>query len=149
MIGALKPPRLALALSTLSMVACGGSTPAPVEPTPSTPPSAEPTPEPADTSAPTVDSDTPPPESPPAKNDPCQRARNRIVECTKNDTLANDAATECKSEFGNAPKPAEELARCLEELGCKALAKSTGINDGAIAICFVAAKRKLLSPDEP
>jgi hypothetical protein len=71
------------------------------------------------------------------------------VECTKNDSLANSAATECKSEFTSAPKPAEELARCLEELGCKALAKSKSTKDGAIAICFVAAKRKLLDPDAP
>jgi hypothetical protein len=48
--------------------------------------------------------------------------------------------------MGNPPV-SEELAKCLEELGCKALAKSTSTKDGAIAICFVAAKRKMLDDE--
>lgn len=72
-----------------------------------------------------------------------------MLECSKNDELSNATGNECKAELAAAPNSAEELARCLEELGCKALAKSKSTKDGALGICFIAAKRKMLDPDSP
>lgn len=146
--------RLPFALGSLVLIGCARSPPEPVQPSAPPAPTAEPEElEPSSSEAPaaTPEGDTAAPETPSAPESPdaCQRSRSRIVECTKSDSLANATATECKNEFTSAPKPAEELARCLEELGCKALAKSKSTSDGAVGICFIAAKRKLMDPDAP
>jgi hypothetical protein len=143
--------RVVSLLCSFVLFACAGApaepaTPEPERPEPTTP---EPsTPEVETPEAPAPEADAAPSPEPP-QVDSCQEARDRIAECAKKDELAEATANECRKELASAPKAAEELARCLGDLGCKALAKSKSTRDGALGICFVAAKRKQLDPATP